>query len=154
MPDKYAFQATDKQMNGEKEGQQPSVLFQRSASYNTENTLEMTERRHDTDHIVFNSRARDLAIIKDFESLKTMAGGDVCQTVVGDLHAAVELQHRQVVRDGRACTQASHAFVCDPTAVGHALHNTRDPFHGPYSTTAERTRTTTPLGIIPEIFCL
>ena len=85
----------------------------------------MTERRHDTDHIVFNSRARDLAIIKDFESLKTMAGGDVCQTVVGDLHAAVKLQHRQVVRDGRACTQASHAFVCDPTAVGHALHNTR-----------------------------
>jgi len=72
---------------------------------------------------VFNGWAGDLAIVKDLESLETLTGGDVSQTLVSDLHTAVELQHRQVLTDRCACTQASNTFVCDPATVGHALHN-------------------------------
>jgi len=78
-----------------------------------------------TDHIVFNSGARDLAVVEDFESLQTMASGDVAETFISDLHTAVQLQHGQVVGDGSARAQAPHALIRDTTAIGHALHNNR-----------------------------
>jgi len=53
-----------------------------------------------------------------------MTGRDVCQTLVCDLHATVQFQHRQILRDGSACTQGSYTFVRDPSTVGHALNDT------------------------------
>ena len=77
-------------------------------------------------HVLLDGRARDLSIVEDLQSLETLAGGDVSQTVVGDLHTAVQLQDRQVLRDGRARTQAADALVRDPATVRHALHATHD----------------------------
>jgi len=94
-------------------------------TYSMGNTTSTAQERVATDHIVFNSGARDLAVVEDFEPLQTMTGGDVGQTLVGNLHAAVELEHGQVVSDGAARTQAPHTLVRDSTTVGHTLHNNK-----------------------------
>ena len=79
-------------------------------------------RNSHTDHVVLDGGACDLAVVEDLEPLQATAGGDVFQTLVGDLHAAVQLQYGQVVGDCRARAQASHAVVRYPPAVRHTLY--------------------------------
>ena len=79
-------------------------------------------RNSHTDHVVLDGGACDLAVVEDLEPLQATAGGDVFQTLVGDLHAAVQLQYGQVVGDCRARAQASHAVVRYPPAIRHTLY--------------------------------
>jgi len=76
-------------------------------------------------HVVFDGGASNLSIVEHFQPLEVLAGGDVCQTLVRDLHTTVQLQHGQVLRDGRTATEAANTLVSDPTTVRHTLHTTK-----------------------------
>jgi len=46
-----------------------------------------------------------------------MTCADMSEAIIRDLHTTVQLQHRQVVHDGRAGTQATDTFVSDTATI-------------------------------------